>query len=102
MSGLRYTLAGVMAAVRNTLSQVMLVMSKTTLEVAADRVLGEDSGGDTDSSEEEEKPRGRQAKGSKGKGSYQGGEMSEVLHSLKTMLVASVPVPRAVEGARGA
>jgi len=48
MSGLRYTLAGVMAAVRNTLSQVMLMMSKTTLEVAADRVLGEDSGGDTD------------------------------------------------------
>jgi len=90
-NGLRFTLVGAIASVRGTLPQVMLAMSKTPEEIEADHSRPEGSAEDTDSSEDEGKSQSssRKAKTPKGKGSavpYQGGEVMEMLHSMKVLL----------------
>ena len=59
------------AATRNTLPQLMLTISKTPRGLEADRHLQNESIEDTDSSEDEVKPRGRQGREATGKGAYQ-------------------------------
>jgi len=60
------------AAARNTLPQLMLTMSKTTRDLEADHHLQKESIEDTDSSEDEVKPRGREGKETTGKGAHRG------------------------------
>jgi len=90
-NGLRFTLAGAIASVRGTLPQVMLAMSKTPGEIETDRSRPKGSAEDTDSSGDEGKSQSssRKAKTLKGKGSavpYQGGEVMEMLQSMKVLL----------------